>query len=67
MHRKKKNQTYKEGKKASNDRTAEQCRGDTGNSAVNEKGELRRLVFLILARLNLCIIMNVSLVELHNS
>lgn len=37
MHRKRKNQTYKEGKKASNDRTAEHCRGDTGNSAANER------------------------------
>lgn len=40
MHRKRKeekNQTCKEGKKASNDRTAEHCRGDTGNSALNER------------------------------
>lgn len=33
----KKNQTCKEGKKASNDRTAEHCRGDTRNSAANGK------------------------------
>lgn len=39
MHRerKKKSQTCKEGQKASNDRTAERCRGDTGGSAVNER------------------------------
>lgn len=36
MHRKR-NQTYKEGKKAGDDRTAEHCRGDTGNAAVNER------------------------------
>lgn len=37
MHWKKKNQTCKGKKKASNDGTAEHCRGDTGNSAVNER------------------------------
>lgn len=33
------------GKKASNERTAEHCRGDTGNSAVNERRTEETRVF----------------------